>query len=179
DRLQKSFDVLIAEVLELEQVADQPTCGRRDQDLVGFCELLQAGGEVRRVADQRKFAARSVPDQIADDDEAGRNADAHFQVRYALEGQFRNEPDTFQRSLDSALGAIFVRGGKSKIGQDAVAHIAGDSAVKSENCAFAGTLKCAHDVAQILGVEPARKLSRADHVAKDNGEIPPLCLDST
>src|SRR4029078_9558647 len=114
-----------------------------------------------------------------DDDEAGRNADAHFQVRHALEGQFRNEPDAFQRSLDSALGAIFVRGGKSKIGQDAVAHIAGDSAVKSENCAFAGTLKCAHDVAQILGVEPARKLSRADHVAKDNGEIPPLCLDST
>src|SRR5262249_12978795 len=97
----------------------------------------------------------------------------------AVEGQFRDEPDAFQRGLDSPFGAVLVRGGKPEIGQDAVAHVAADAAVKCENCAFATALKCAHDVSQVLGVEPAPELGRADHVAEDNRKIPPLRLDGT
>ena len=83
---------------------------------LGFASCCRRAAEIRRVADQRELAARAFPDQVADDDEASRNADAHFQARHALEGQFRNKSDAFQRGLDSALGAVLVRGGKSEIG---------------------------------------------------------------
>ena len=68
-----------AELLAGEDVADEIVRGGADQNGVGTGEALQAGGEVWRLAHHGLLARGAFADRLADDDEAGRNADAHGQ----------------------------------------------------------------------------------------------------
>ena len=49
-----------------------------DDDVFGLGQTLQAGGEVRGFADDAALLGRAVADQVADDDEAGSDADPHL-----------------------------------------------------------------------------------------------------
>src|SRR5262249_36385832 len=53
DRLGETLDLVPAERLQPEEVADQPARGRGDHHRAGLGQSLQPGGQVRRLADHR------------------------------------------------------------------------------------------------------------------------------
>ena len=103
---------------------------------MGFAKLLQTGRQIWRITDQRELAAGAFSDQIADDNQAGGDTNPHFNPCRSLERQFRNEPDDFQGGLDRAFGAVLVCGRKSEVGENAITHVAADTAIKSDGLRF-------------------------------------------
>ena len=75
ERLGEALEALRAEVGQLEQPADQPARRLADHDAARLGERLQPGREVRRLADHRLLLRRALADQLADHDQAGRDAD--------------------------------------------------------------------------------------------------------
>ena len=75
---------------------------------------------------------------------------------------------------DRPLGIILMRPRVAEIDQDAVAHVFRDKAVKvPDEISDAAVIRSDH-LAQILGIEPRRKLGRADEVAEHNRQLPAL-----
>ena len=74
-RLGKAGELLRPEVFEIEQPADLTACRFADDQRVRRGQSLQPSGEVRRLADDPTLLRRSLADQVADDDEAGSDAD--------------------------------------------------------------------------------------------------------
>ena len=66
ERLGEPLDVQRAEVVELEQAADQPPRRLADHHAAGRRQCLQPRRQVRRVAHHRLFARRALADQIPD-----------------------------------------------------------------------------------------------------------------
>ena len=57
-----------------------------DEDRVRLGQILQPGGEVRRLTDDRLLLCRAFADQIADDHQPGGDADARLQFdRFDIE----------------------------------------------------------------------------------------------
>ena len=75
ERLGEALEPLRAEVGELEQAADQPARRLADHHAARLGQRLQPRREVRRLADHRLLARRAFADQLADHDQAGRDAD--------------------------------------------------------------------------------------------------------
>ena len=63
------------ELAQLEHPAEQPARAVGDHDRAGRGRRLQPRGEVRGLADHRLLPRRALADQVADDHEAGRDAD--------------------------------------------------------------------------------------------------------
>ena len=66
--------------------------------------------------------------------------------------------------------------GIAEIGQHPVAHIFGDKPVEASDNLGNGTMVCADNVAQILGVKTLGQGCRPDEIAEHDGQLPPLCL---
>ena len=66
------------------------------------------------------------------------------------------------------LGVVLVRPRPTEIGDHAVAQELGDVAVEARDHLRAGRLIGAHDLAQVLGIEPGRQLCRAHQVAEQH-----------
>ena len=71
---------MFTEIGKLELFGQQAARARRYQNLIGLRVLLEARGQIGRFADQREFPAWTFSDQVADDNEAGRDADAHLEL---------------------------------------------------------------------------------------------------
>ncbi len=70
-----------------------------------------------------------------------------------------------------ALGVVFVRGGPAEIGQDAVAHVAGDKPVVArDHLAAEGAIRV-QQAAQFFGVELFTQRRRTHQVAEHHGEL--------
>ena len=67
-RSRNAFQVPCPQVLKLEEIPEKPSCVFADNDHVGLGDALEAGREVRRLADDARG-------QIADYDYAGRDTD--------------------------------------------------------------------------------------------------------
>src|SRR5208282_4921687 len=103
----------------------------------------QPGGEIGRVADDRLLLRRALAHEIADDDEAGRYADAHGELLAGAGLQARHNRGDFQTRVDRPRRVILVRAGKAEIGQHAVSHELGDETVIASDRAGAGVLNVA------------------------------------
>ena len=73
--LAKTLELVDAKIGELEQAADQAAGAGCDHDAARLRQLLEAGGEVWRLADDRLFLCRALADQVADHHPAGRDPD--------------------------------------------------------------------------------------------------------
>ncbi len=73
----KPLQRLRTEIADLEQGAELAPRRIGDDDLVRFGEALQAGRQVRRLADHRLLLRGAGANEIADHDEPGGDADAH------------------------------------------------------------------------------------------------------
>jgi hypothetical protein len=70
-----TLDVPRPQVLQLEQIAEQFSCAVGDHHDVRLGDALQACREVGGLANDGLLLSRTCPDQIADHDEPGRDAD--------------------------------------------------------------------------------------------------------
>jgi hypothetical protein len=128
-RLRNAFRLDRAEIAALEQIAEQQPCLWPNHDRAGFCDTLQAGGEVRRLAHDAALLAFTGGDQVADDNLPGANADANSQRIGRLE-----PPDSVNESQAGPhrlLGVVLVRLRVAKVNQHPIAHVLGDKAVET------------------------------------------------
>jgi hypothetical protein len=73
-----------AKVFKLEQVSHEPSSALRNDDTAGLGNPLQPCRKVRRLAYDSLVLRSARPDQVADDHEAGCDADARLQGRVGL-----------------------------------------------------------------------------------------------
>src|SRR5262245_6275290 len=178
DRPRMTFDFVLAQVHKFKQLPKQPSRTWRHKNLIRFCDMLQPCRQVGRFANQREFSTGAYPDQVTHDHKSGRNADTHLDSRRAGERQFRYSFYPFEGGLNRALGVVLMRGRKSKIGKNPVAHVAGDVAVETVNRVLTTSLERAQDLAQILWVQARGKRARTNHVEKKHCNISPLGLNA-
>src|SRR5262249_28132760 len=60
DRLGNSLDLVLAEIAQTEQIAEQPARGGGDDDRPRLGQGLKAGCKIRRLADQSMLAQRNL-----------------------------------------------------------------------------------------------------------------------
>ena len=137
---------------------------------------LQAGSEVRRLADHRLLLRGSLADQVADHDEAGRDADPSCQRAGLWKAQPRDRGGGREAGADCPLGRVLVRLGPAEIGQHAVAHELGDVALEPGDLGSHGGLIGMDDLAQLLLVEAHGQRRRANEIDEHDGELPALGL---
>ena len=123
-----ALEVLRPEVLKLEQIAEQPARALGDDDHVRFGDRLQPRREIRRLADDAALLRLPRSDEVADDDQPGRDPDPHAQRRARRGDELRRRLDDREPGLHGALGVVFVRLRIAEIGEHAVAHVFGDEA---------------------------------------------------
>ena len=174
DRFGEALDGVLAHVPQSEAVGDEPPGRRRDHDAARLGEALQPRGEIGRVADDRLLLRRAFAHETADDDKAGRDADANAELFARAGLQARHDFGDFERRVDRPRRVVLMRAGEAEIGENAVAHELRDEAVIARHHARDRVLIGADDLAHVLGVEPRRKRGRADEVAEHHGELPPL-----
>jgi hypothetical protein len=73
----EAFEVLQAEIVELEQVPQQFSRALGDHDVVGFGNRLQPCGEVRRVTYDAALLRFSRAQEVAHDHDPGRDPHAN------------------------------------------------------------------------------------------------------
>ena len=86
----------------LEQVAEEPARTRRDHHRVRLGNRLQARRQVRRLAHDARAPGFARADQIADDHEAGGDADADLQPLERLSRRRLTGPARTARSASSS-----------------------------------------------------------------------------
>ncbi len=80
DRLREALDGVETQLLQAEPFADETASRRREHDAARVGKALQPRGEIGRVADDRLFLRRASSHEIADDDEAGGDANANAEL---------------------------------------------------------------------------------------------------
>ena len=75
----KALKVLPAEIAHLEQAADMPARRVRDDDRIGSGQTLQPSGEIWGLTNDRLLPRRTGAEQVADHDQAGRDAEPHLE----------------------------------------------------------------------------------------------------
>ncbi len=153
----------------------EPPGGVADDDRTGRGDRLQAGGEIRRLAEDLVRTDSVQIALLADDDHAGGDADAGTQI----------DPPGAQRAdllgegqprAHRALGVVLVRARVAEEGEGSVPGDVGDDAApRFDDLGDAGDVG-AHGVAVLFRVEPGRHLGRAHQVGVDHCELAPLGL---
>ena len=79
-----------------------------------------------------------------------------------------------QPGADRPLGLVLVRLRPAEVGEHAIAHVLGDVAAPALDHLGAAFLIGADHPAHVLGIEPRRQLGRADQIAEQHRQLPPL-----
>ena len=160
-----------AEVAPLEEVADLPARVARHDDRIGTRDALQSRREIGRVTRDVERVRRDLSVQVADDDEAGRDSDAHLQPAIAEHPQRADPVDRRERGVDRALGVVLVRLGKAEEDELAVAEEAGNVAAELGHRARNPLMELREDRAVVLGIEPRSERRRSDEIAEGDGDL--------
>ena len=164
------------EILQLEEIAEQPARAVGDDDGTRLGQSLQARREVRRLADDRLLLRGTRADQVADHDKPGGDADAAPATERRQRSRARRRLDQGKPGLHSVLGVMLVGLGIAEIGQHPVAHVLGDEPAGLGDEIGAASVIGADDLAQILGIEPRRECRRADQIAEHHRQLPAFGL---
>src|SRR5262249_60303913 len=117
DRLGNTLELMMAEVAQAEQIAEQPPRRGGDDDHPRLGQGLKAGRKIRRVSDYRVLPQRTLASGVADHHQAARDANAHGE-RF---GRTRLEPRNGRNDVEprphGPLGIVFVRARIAEIGQ--------------------------------------------------------------
>ena len=174
DGFLQALDLVQREVLVDEHVAEQLVRAVGHQHGVGLGQGLQPRRQVGRLANDRLLLRRAAADRLANHDhQAGGDTDPHAQCDAVGRVELGDFVDDFQPDLRGALRVVFMRLRIAEIGQDAVAHEAGDIAGSPGNGAGTGILEIADHLAEILGIQPVRHRCGAYQIAEQHGQMPP------
>src|SRR5215471_2721413 len=95
-RVSDALEVPGPEVLKLKQTAKKPSRALGDDNHVRLGNALQARRKVRRFTDDAALLRVARPDQVADDDQPGRNPDTGLQRSARLESSPILTPRSFK-----------------------------------------------------------------------------------
>ena len=126
-------------------------------DLARQSDPLQARREIGRVADDGLLLRSTLSHEIADHDEASRDADAHLEFFHGPCLQRSDHAYDFQSCSDRPLGVVLMGAWKAKIGENAVAHEFSDKTVVACDNTRAGVLIAADHMPHILGIKSRRQ----------------------
>jgi hypothetical protein len=115
--------------LELERAAEEPPCRLGDHHAARLGECLQSRRQIRRVAHDCLFLRRALSDDVADHDNACRDADTDFQGLVGARFELGNNGGNVEAGPDRPLGVFLMGPRKAKIGQHAIAHEFGDEPI--------------------------------------------------
>ena len=164
----KPFRYLRSEIVHLEQTADLPSGDIGDYHRVWLGQSLQASRQVGCFTNHRLLLRRARAEQITDNDEPRRDADAQLQPLAQIEK--RHRIDERKPGAHGSFGVILMRVRVPEIRENAVTHVFGDKPVKPRQHRGDGFVIGADDITQILGVEPCCKLRRADEITEHYSE---------
>jgi hypothetical protein len=159
-----ALEVLGPEVLQLEEITEESSRALSDDDRIRLGDALKARREIRRLAHDSTFLGVPGPGEIADYDQAGRNADAHLERLFRA--QLADSFDQREPSSHRPLGVVLVRARIAEISKHPVAHVPINEPAVALDQFSAAAVEGANDARQILGVEFGRQRSRADQVTK-------------
>ena len=152
ESLERSF----AQALVLEAVAKQLIGARADENRIGLGQRLQASGEIWRLAGDRALSGGTRAEQIANDDDAGYDADACLERAAVGAFQLSQCIDDRQAGADCMLRRIFIGLRIAEIGEHTIAHELRHEAVEPRYRPCADVLEAADVRARIFGVERIR-----------------------
>jgi hypothetical protein len=165
-----------AELAQLEHLPQEAPRRVRDHHGARPGDLLQPRSQVRGLADDRPLLRRALAEEVADDDQAARDADPHRERRPGRRRQPRDGLDDAQPGPDRALGSVLLGLGPAEVGEHAVAHELGDVAAEPGHRARHRLLVRPEDLAHLLRIEPGGKRRGAGQVGEHHRELPPLGL---
>ena len=174
DRLVDSFHAPCPELLEHEEAFDQAARAVPDQHGARLGQRLQAGGDVRRLADHRHLVAELAGADVAGDYESGVDSDAHRDLHPGvadLSVQRLHRLDDLQAGLDRAPGIVLVGTREAEVDENAVADVVADMAVEPSDDLGAGSLVPSDQLVQVFGVHARGQRGGADHVAEHHGQL--------
>ena len=173
-RLDDALERMFAKLADFESPAENAPRRRRDGDLIGSGEPLDAGGDIGRLAD-RQFGNRGIARAgLADHHRAGGDADADLQRRRG--GDILDRANDVERGAHRPLGAVLVGDRPAEIGHQAVAEILRDVAVIALDHPTAHALVRRHEITQVSRIELFGQRRRAHQVAEHHGDLAPLGL---
>jgi hypothetical protein len=162
--------------VQVEHVAHKLTRRLTDQDGVRCGERLQARRQVRRLADDRVLLRGSGPDDLADNDQAGGDADACLQPPSVRPLDLADRRQHADCGADGALCRVLVGVRKTEIGKHAVAHELGDEPAKTAYGTGGSILIAPHQCAQRLWIDGACEFRGAHEIAEQYRDLAPLGL---
>ena len=174
DRFGEPLERLGPEVGQREQAADQAPGARGDHHRAGFGERLEPRREVRGLAEHRLLLRGALPDELAHQHLAGRDADPRRERHVAADGELGDRFGQLQTGTHGALGIVLVRARKAEVGEHPVAQEAGDVPAPALHDLAAAVAVGAHQRAHVLGIEAAGERGRADEVAEQHRQMAAL-----
>ena len=145
---------------------------RTDDDGIRLRDRLKPGGTIGSLADDAALRGFAAFDEIADDDEAGLEADPDLQAIGSF--QAADRVDERQAGPHRPLDVVLMRLRVAEIGHDAVAHRPCDEAVKAGDRVGDAAPVSGEDRSEILRVQPRREVGGADEVAEHHRELSSL-----
>ena len=144
---------------------DGPEGALAHQDLARLSGLLQARGQVDRLAGDQEVAAGAR----AGDDEAGVDPDPQVHAHVAPLGQAGQARAHHDRRPHRPLGVVLVRGRHPEHRHHGVADELLDGAAVGLGRARELVVEIAQEAAQRLGVHAGRKLRRSGQIGEEDG----------
>ena len=180
DGLGEAFQGPRPQVIADEEALHECQRTLADQDGPGLGKPFEAGGQVRRVADDRQCLAGLPGTHFPGDDQAGVNAQVHLQIDRRADRpavvQAGHLGHQLQAGAHRPCRVVLVGMGIAEVDQQAIADVLGDVSLVAGDHVGAGPLIGLQDLAQLLRVETLRQRGGAGQIAEHDGELPALRL---
>jgi hypothetical protein len=173
-RFGDALDAVPAEVTQPKQIAKQTPRGARHNDHSRIRQGLQPSRNVRRGADHRLIPQRALGAEIADHDQARRDADAHRKRFLRARLEAANGGNDIEPRPYGSLRVVLVRARIAEIGQYPVAAELGEEPVIGQHDTGAGGVIGVDHGSHVLRIESVRKGSRANQIADHHREVTTL-----
>jgi hypothetical protein len=165
-RLRPAFQRDRTEIAVIEVSPSEPARARADQHCPWLRHRLQARGEVRRLTNQSLLHRGFIIQKFPHNDSARRDADANLQRGINICPEIRYGIDGCERGSHCLFGIILLRSRITEIGEQAIAQFSGDCALKAADYLTDARVIRRDRAPHVFRVQPRRKGSRADQVAK-------------
>ncbi len=147
---------------------------------VGLGHALQPGGQIGRLADNGVVVRAASRDGVADNHQAGRDADPHSHIHiselFQTSIQLGNSAHQFEPGTYGPFSIVLVRYRKPEIDENAIAHMSGDVAIIEPDRLGTGSLIGGDQVTKILGIKPDRQTDRIHKITEHERQLSSLGL---
>ncbi|HEX6113133.1 MAG TPA: hypothetical protein VFZ10_12540 [Geminicoccaceae bacterium] len=172
--LGKAPEALGAEVVKLEQAADELSRPLADHYRARLGERLKPRSQIRGISDHRLLLRRARAYKVSHDHPASVDADADLEVLSVWCGKPADRIDQLEASPHSPLGIVLMGLWPAEVCEHAIAHVLGDMTVESTDHFGAAVLvRCDH-LAHVFRIELGRELRGPCQIAKHHRQLPTL-----